>query len=320
MNSVKNSMSIPSKVFLLGEYAVLIGLPAFVVSLQPRFKMIHSDNNINNAGSPLHPHSPAGKLLAWMKDSVSSELPCLKFQDPHLESGGFGASSAQFALTYYFLAEQFQGEKNLDLKLDVQTVWTWYRKVLLQHHVSGAMPSGADLVGQWLGGMTVFEFLDDQRISVQSVAEKFKGSNLMYFSTKNRKTQTHEHLRSVKTDSLPKAQMKNVLTEAIVAMEEKDLEKFGSLMNTYSEILSGAGFENECSRRDRLEIQKIPGALGAKGCGANLSDAFVVLVKDLTSDRKWSVIRQVEAMGLKWLPQESHFSIDSCPVRELGIS
>lgn len=40
-----SAYTIPGKVFLLGEYAVLFGSPAIVAAVEPRFEMLVSKNH-----------------------------------------------------------------------------------------------------------------------------------------------------------------------------------------------------------------------------------------------------------------------------------
>src|SRR4051812_12557045 len=97
------ALSSPGKVFVLGEYAVLDGRPAVVASVGPRFSM-----DVREGTAPFHPHpqSPVARLMDWADRAGaydSSEMK-LDFQDPFHGAGGFGASTAQFALAYRVLA------------------------------------------------------------------------------------------------------------------------------------------------------------------------------------------------------------------------
>ena len=66
INLSDSNDSIAGKVILLGEYAVLTGLPALVAAIPPRFKM-RSALRLNSRGFDFqeHPRSPLGRLRAW---------------------------------------------------------------------------------------------------------------------------------------------------------------------------------------------------------------------------------------------------------------
>src|SRR4051794_11791453 len=101
--------SIAGKVFILGEYAVLGGLPALVGTVSPRFKMFLSQTQ-----DFIHPDSPLGRLQSWAKKMGLPDLG-FRFEDPFEGRGGFGASTAQFAMAYLAYAQRSSGS-GIDLK------------------------------------------------------------------------------------------------------------------------------------------------------------------------------------------------------------
>src|SRR5207237_74228 len=94
--------------------------------------------------------SPGGRLLEWARAEGVAPIE-IEFEDPHEGAGGFGASSAQFALLYRALAER------AGLEPSAPAAWRRYRQLTAVGAGEGLAPSGADLVAQWLGGICDFD-------------------------------------------------------------------------------------------------------------------------------------------------------------------
>ncbi len=258
------SYSIAGKVFVLGEYAVLGALPAVVASLGPRFELRPCGTG---PAEVFHPESPAGRFL----NSVArDEKRVFEFFDPFSGNGGFGASTAQFALLYAAL----HGVND-----SWQSVWRKYRDLTAESPVP---PSGADLVAQWHGG--VIRFQGD--LVCEDLWDAFDWSKLLVFTAtaqSGRKVITHEHLQTLARRSLFQEnssfllQLMTPLTGGIEAIRENDAVKLGSAMSSYAAVLNQAGLESKAATQDREALGQIPGVLGVKGAGALLADAVLVL-------------------------------------------
>ncbi len=280
--------SVPGKTFILGEYAILGGLPAIVAAVPPRFSL----ESAPSARSAFHPESPAGRLLAGTP--FTDDFPYV-FHDPLSGAGGFGASTAQFALCYQAFARE------LGWSLDWRDVWQKYREV--------STGSGADLMTQWLGGIRrcrVSPIEDGEGIpSAEPLAAQCAiWPNLMIFSASHqagRKTATHHHLAG--TLSAPDfgavvEELRAPLDAGFAAVERGDLANFGRSMNQYAEVLRKSGLEIEPTRADCEVLGRIPGVLGVKGTGANQSDAIIVLA-DSDSGCKERITAAARARDLK---------------------
>ena len=91
---MKLRISFPSKTFLIGEYAVLIGGPAFLVNTRPRFQFhIQYPAKKNH---PFHKESPAGLFIEENKKVFSS----VSIQYLQTYGSGFGLSGAEFNCVY----------------------------------------------------------------------------------------------------------------------------------------------------------------------------------------------------------------------------
>jgi mevalonate kinase len=294
--------SVAGKAFILGEYGVLADRPALVAAVGPRFRA-HAAT-AGQGTTEFHPQSPAGRLLAWARSRGLAD-PGLRIEDPHHGAGGFGASTAQFALLYRRLASEAGFEPSA---LGARKM---YRE-LMADSAEGMPPSGADLVAQWSGGVSYFE---PAKARVRSVWEDFDWGDLLVFSATalpGRKVATLEHLAALKGSGLlsglvsgesraPEHYWVGALSRVVedAVSSPGDQAGLGRAMSRYADLLATAGLELPAAREDRLALASLPGVLGAKGCGALLSDAVVALVSaEADAAHREAVIRAALSRGL----------------------
>jgi mevalonate kinase len=253
--------SVPGKVFLLGEYAVLAGAPALVAAVPPRFQLSVSPfpGSIETA---FHPESPAGR---WCRTHHVAQA--WHFEDPARGAGGFGASTAQFILAAAGAGQQ-----------DWRSVWSEYRS--LNHSLSGTPPSGVDLVAQMLGGVVEFHsgatpIAHQRGGSLKAIAIAVIQASLQ----PGRKTATHSHLLEITSAMLEKLrdELEPLLDRALPAFARGDAASFGASLALYADALSKFDLEIGPARADRDAIAAFPGILGAKGTGALQSDALIAV-------------------------------------------
>jgi mevalonate kinase len=269
------SFDIAGKVFLMGEYAVLGGLPALVASIGPRFS--GSLHNMTERDGDHHPESPVGRLLRWTREHRGLRYS-FHFKDPY-QIGGFGASTAQFAIAYKAAAIE------LGLEHDWQSIWRFYRDLVV---VEGIAPSGADLVAQLHGGVNLF---DPASITCVDLWATFDWSRLLVFSPSaqsDRKVATHKHLKEFFSESskVPTvtghsqlfSRLAIPLREGLAAIEQRSIYGLGQAMNEYAEVLAEFGLEARATFEDRQAIGASPGVCGVKGSGAMQADVILVLI------------------------------------------
>lgn len=274
-------VSVPSKVFLLGEYAVLSGTPAWIATLPPRFALREDSSS---KWTP-HPDSPAGRLIASSAISKSEFLKSLEFDDPQGGVGGLGASTAQFA-ALYFLNELHQGGN--PTAANWRDVWRCYQ----ESQTPQQRGSGADLIAQWIGGICEVEGLASTHTpATRSLSTLWDWSAFLIFSTTQtdptRKVATHSHLAELRArGGLPQtvvAELAAVLKRAQDALaldslgRGKSARHLGECLTQYAEILRRNGCESPRTTEDRQILSQFPGVLGVKGCGALQSDTLIVL-------------------------------------------
>jgi hypothetical protein len=256
-------LSAPSKVFLLGEYAVLAGAPAWVSALPPRFEL----RGDSTGPVAFHPESPAGRFLA----SHPTSLPKGTFFDPWESRGGFGGSTAEFALVAY--------RSGMRSVLDV---WRAYRE-LSSGEPSTRRPSGADLVVQWTGGTVEWNPTTETAVDL---TDAIRDLPILVFSAThlpNRKTVTHSHLDTLANSTLSFDSLVPALDRAREGLEMRNGGEVGRAFSAFADSLSHLGLESPVVRNERLALSRCPGVLGVKGCGSLQTDAMLVVVESLDS-------------------------------------
>lgn len=294
MSELRGAGSIPGKVFLLGEYAVLMGLPCVAVALEPRFQARYVSGG---SLGEIHPESPAGKLLSWSEKTVSPEarkkaLEGLTFEDPLKGAGGFGASTAQFALVYQAIGTHAGWD------LSWNAAWKLYRE-LTRKETQLKSPSGADLVAQWRGGVTWFH---PAALVADDLYPCADFSGLMIFSATGqagRKVATHTHLDTLNAKDWHRS-LEPVTKAGVQAIRMGDLKALGQAMNDYALALNRLGLEIPSTTEDRHALAALSGVLGVKGAGAMQADAVLVLVDPAAGANARERVRELaESRGLK---------------------
>ncbi len=289
--------SIAGKVFLLGEYAVLAGLPALVATLPPRFELSLSVGSTQSSFFLPSPLSPLGKLSAWAVKQ-GQEVLSFFFEDPLQGAGGLGASTAQFAMADLAYSRR-RGEESRKWS----AVWKLYQELMSDVPL---LPSGADLVAQWQGGIVLFDPMDGHCSDIWPI---FDWSQLLVFSATQlpgRKVVTHEHLALLAKTGFPHknlsliSSLEKIILQGLSAVRENDADRFGKALNEYAETLSEAGLELSEAIEDRHVLRSLPGVLGVKGTGAMLSDAVVVLMRSGGLQRA-HLIEVAQSRGLQLL-------------------
>jgi hypothetical protein len=292
--------SIPSKIFLLGEYSVLEGAPALLATLRPRFHIESSENAVSPAPTLSEREgAPATRLQAWaLKRGL--KLPETKFFDAFGGQGGFGGSTAEFALQCAAI-HAFNG-------LSVPSWdagWRLYRELLRKEGVPG--PSGADLVAQWCGGLVSFD-PSVTEIEWFDLSQRAASGVLTFSATHlpGTKTPTHLHLEALsESPSNPlkdSSELRDITEGGLAALRAEDLAGFGASLSRYGRALKLMGLEVQQTTEFRDAIGRMPGVLGVKGAGARQSDAIVVVVDPLRDDFEvcaTAAIQKAQGMGLR---------------------
>ncbi len=282
LRSIDSVFSVPGKVFLLGEYAVLAGASALVAAVPPRFSLSRASFP-GSRKSDFHPESPAGR-----SSLVRANAGGWHWSDPASGDGGFGASTAQFAL-----AAAASGV------MDPETLWREYRRT---HNGVGIQPSGADLMAQIHGGVIEFR-LDGPECRIRQHGASLMQVHLLVLQASHqqgRKTTTHHHLSSISAPVLQQIHVavQPVIERALHAWSEADARAFAACLGEYADRLSRFGLEADAARADREVLARLPGVLGVKGTGALQSDALILVIDSIGFDRL-AFEQRLQELGLR---------------------
>ncbi|MCB9025315.1 MAG: hypothetical protein H6625_03285 [Bdellovibrionaceae bacterium] len=280
----------PAKTFLFGEYGVLKGGPAILLNTAPQFGLQVQKSKDNDCHG-IHPMSPAGKWLRSRAHLFNGFK--IEFNDPWLGSGGFGASSAQF-LFVHLLTQILQGaspfidkENYIDLLL---------KDFFSLHEGEVVVPSGVDLVSQYLGGVTR---ILEERSQSSAQAWPFDFKNFVILKTGN-KVNSHEHLRQLQSKDL--SAVIELAKKCEFFFEEKEWSAFVESINHYQGFLNKNQWVCDKTQNWVREILSWPEVEAVKGCGALGADSLVILCDDsLTEIVKTKCLSLgLQFVGDKW--------------------
>ncbi len=276
--------AIPAKTFLLGEYAAIMGFPAFVLTTSPCFELSLSDDPGLHG---IHPESPAGRW--WLQQGFSDVG--LQWHDPYQGRGGMGASSAQFFGVY--LAQHYLQKKTI-CKTDMldayfQSAWQGV----------GMRPSGYDVLAQSLHGCV---YIDGQQVKSQIYSWPFTTLAFILLHT-GQKLATHHHLQAL---TLPGQveQLAKIVESAKRAFELADSCHMINAVNAYHRQLLHMNLVAERSFSQIQLLQQHDDVLAVKGCGAMGADVLLLLtpknrLESLTehlSTMGWAILATSEAL------------------------
>lgn len=278
-------ISVPSKTFLLGEYAVLDQAPSILVNTTPRFVVSigTQDSLQKKAEDAFHKDSPS---YAWIKENheLFSDAR-ISIEDPYQNQGGFGLSSAEFNCVYlYSLVKQNKNWYDADL----QQIWNRYRHVQKNNAV---LPSGADVISQWVGGVCLFS---PEPFNVQSVTWPFADLDFALIKT-GQKLSTWEHLKHIEGVSFE--DLKSCVYEAFKMIQTESAEAFVDVVNRYAQILEKMDLITPESRSILEKLRKNSSILAAKGCGALGAEVIVVFFKTKDEDEIQNLLQDYNIIG-----------------------
>ena len=317
------SASCPGKVFLWGEYGILAGLPAWVLAVPPRFQATWGEQVLPESQTPFvpHPQSPLGRLLSALEQQspassarVAEFRKSFRFRDAHGGLGGFGGSTAELILGACALGVLSESA------LAGEELWGMYRYL---HSTDPVLPSGADLVAQFQGGLTRVRLLDPNQVAGRLEFESLPGgtwlSGLMVFSASGipgRKVATHRHLPELKDRGFfePGSDLVRALepvlsqiSKVLLNSKSSVLPDLGQCVDEFAEAIHGLGLEHPATYADRKRLRALPGVFGVKGLGALQADAVLVLceVDPVVKERV-----KTEALALGLSPVSLHSGVE----------
>ena len=275
----KISLSVPSKVFLAGEYLALKGEPTLVMACEPRFTLTAEKGTGGENQNPFHPQSPAG--LLWLQNQKIFTDWDMQFSDPYSGAGGFGASTAQF-VALHELKTMLKQQDHSD-PADIRELLQSYLEMSVVD--GGPKPSGADLVAQHLGGVVVF---DRRHGKVSKSPWLFANLGLCIAKTSN-KVATHEHLRTLPEFSGEGLSL--AMNQVLDGFSQGHQNMFTQGITAYGEALRGLGFVHPQTEHILNNLDH-PAILAKKGCGALGADVIAVFY-DQTGPKAFKEIEAI---------------------------
>lgn len=265
--------SVPGKSFLAGEYLAIKGGPCLLFASKPRFSLTTKPGTGKLDG--IHPESPAGKLIRENQEFFSKYD--LKFNDPHEGRGGWGASTAQFLTAFVFNEWRESCEletlKSLSISRLLESYWKY------AWNGEGHRPSGADLVAQYKGSLTLFDRLAGH---VGNYGWTFADIDFALVPT-GKKLATHEHLKSLQ--EFDTAGLESALEVVRAALTSGNSAEFVVGVQANAKALADLGFVAPHTQELCAEMLKKPGVLAAKGCGALGADVMLVVYEKSQQDQ-----------------------------------
>ena len=256
-------ISCPAKTFVLGEYGVLDGGPAVLINTAPRFacRLQRSPNS--------HPPSFPKKspVNQWMErnEDVFKNVS-MEWKDPYGGKGGLGFSSAQFNILYAY--SSLQRKQSLD-QVKPPVLWETYRNLMFE----GQLPSGADILSQWVGGVCLFE---QEPLTVQSITSSLPDLDCVMIHTGVR-VKTHEHLKDLNLPDV--SDLKNLARSGVESMERGQEEEFIRVVNEYGKALDRMGFSLPLVQETVKDLKSLPETQAVKGCGALSAEVIALFYK-----------------------------------------
>ncbi len=270
-------LSVGGKTFIAGEYLALDGGPCLLATTAPRFELhveMKDPSEINE--SIFHPDSPAGKLWSLNQNFLNQFK--LKFVDPY-QSGGFGASTAQFVLLYSLIHAS---------SLNWQQAINQYRE--LAKSDQGFPPSGADLAAMIKGHLCFFE---REKWHLEAVSWPFGDKDFLIVKT-NAKLATHDHLKELQSFNGEALRVSMQLIRRGLA--ENSFETFILGLRNFREKILALGLTAQGTQKWVKELESHPEVIFAKGCGAMGMDVLFLLFE---KRNKLRVHEIVTMMGLE---------------------
>ncbi|WP_131739729.1 hypothetical protein [Legionella adelaidensis] len=272
MKRMPCEVKIPAKTFLIGEYVALLGGPAILLNTSPYFSLkIRQSKGL--AG--IHKDSPAGKW--WQK--YGSKDTGIQFDDPYFQKGGLGASSAQFIGMYSIKNDIIDEEKLLSDYY--QFAWNG----------EGLRPSAYDILAQTKKYPCVF--IEKNKNDIEEWGWPFSDLGFLLIHT-GKKIATHNHLQVLQLTENVNT-LKDTVYKAKTAFLTKDSSLLTAAINTYYQQLNALHLVASHTQDIVNLINKMPGVLACKGCGALGADTILVFV---AQNKLESICQKLKKMKL----------------------
>lgn len=288
-------VSVPGSLMLFGEHAVLHGKLSLVTAIDKRVTVKLSPRRddkiiLHNVSFP--EYAPFSSVLSKLSDEIVLKLPHWRFvlssivaQKARLQCGfdlkiksdfashlGLGSSAAVSAAVLGALSYWLNNKKPVPLELFKET-----RNVIIKVQGVG---SGADAAASIFGGIIAYQM---RLPSIERINIKIP-LTVVYSGYKTTTKEVIEKVSaSVSKHHKVYARLFEVMDEcsnaAKKALQVKDWQKLGELMNIHQGLQDALGVNNEALSELIFLLRKDKNILGAKISGAGLGDSVIGLGK-----------------------------------------
>jgi hypothetical protein len=256
------SVTVPGKLFLIGEYSVLQGGPALLAAIKPGYRF----ENRRAPETWIHPESPLGKYQQETGNKILIEKT----------------------------AELIAGAMmDLERIPESKRIWAWYREFFPK-------ASGADLVVQLEALRTKASLFEFEKGSAGLLAPSSLGQHIQVFQINpKQKLATHEALNT-DLSKLDEKKLTSLVKIARSAFESEDIQALGCL-NDFADSLAKSGLETRFAHEARIAFSGVAGVTAVKGCGAGMHDAYLVVGEALSPASHIELNKVAESFGLNAL-------------------
>lgn len=283
------NLSVPSKTYIVGEYNALEGGACLLACTIPRFSMACTQGAASLTGNQIfHADSPAGRWERLHQAQFNTWQ--LTFTDPHMQKGGLGGSSAQFAMLW--ACTQALMKQPLDLPINCDQVIRCIKDYQSTHGSSKA-GSGVDIAAQLTGQVCVFE---RNTSTLSSHAWPWKNAGFIILHTGTHQP-THLHLANLTPPDC--TQLQQIALDTIEAFKTKQLDAFCKGINDYGDELEQLGLSCVESKQKRKFCAGHTGVLAVKQCGALGADTLLLIVdrKEEAHLKDWAKLLSLELVA-----------------------
>lgn len=266
------SISVPAKIMIIGEYGVIEGGLALLAAVKPPFVFSPAQTKLAFAE-----FSPVSCYAKAFPDFHSIELKNTGL------GAGFGTSSAELIAGATLREGEFP---------ETEKLWRWFKSAYPE-------VSGADLAVQLEAVHAKHPLFEVKGYNITKVTSSpLLQKILVYRSMPADKLKTHEDLaRKRKPVSLA---ISDVLVSRVrMAFETSEASGLDAF-NEFADYLAELGLETKRANKIRKSFRELPQVRSVKGCGAGLNDVFLVVASD-DPDSNRLISSTAEALGLEGL-------------------
>lgn len=262
-----SAISVPGKVFLLGEYSVLDGGAALVAAVRPEHVYFWGRPDLESQLSAASlPKTPLHEWIADFSKDLDSKWIPRPWYGPSTGALGLGLGSSTAELAAAWSRQKIPAQAD--------GLLTWYRQKFPKQ-------SGVDLQVQLQAmgeGLGVYEVEASRSIRKLTLGASAR-SLLVLKAPVQKKLKTHEALQSYTRAPLDDYKIRYLHGRMIHLLGLDEINGDWKILNEWCDELAKHGLETEWARSIRMGLSTLRGVAGVKGCGAGLNDQFLVALE-----------------------------------------